>query len=441
VITSVLSDTAVFYGLMKNAWQIAASFATIPLIILFFSPVLQGYFYAFKSILDVQTLLVLGMGVVIQQFTSHEWAKLQLNEKGELTGDPDALSRLASLKQFTIRWYSGILVVWVCGLGAGGYLFLRYTQTEQSIPEKIWLLPWLAVCVVIGIHLFISPAMVFLEGCNRVRDVYRIRLFQAVASRLSIWTVLILGGKLWVFFTGTLVSIITTGIFLLKRHTVFFQSLFRIKVTRKINWRTEIWPLQWRVALTCVAGYANFALLIPLLFAFRGPVIAGRMGMTWALFLMLWNFATVLISTKLPAWTIAAARGEKDKLRQMFLGRSLFSGAVLLLGLLVIWLGILLMHTFNLPVSERFLPPVPSSLLAAAVIPVHLKFVLTAYMRAHKQDPFWVVSILEAALAAALLPVLGWHFGATGLAAGFLMVNLVSGVFSWNIFRRSRLNS
>ena len=48
----------------------------------------------------------------------------------------------------------------------------------------------------------------------------------------------------------------------------------------RVDWRTEIWPFQWRLAVSWLCGYFTFQLFNPILFAVRGPIEAGQMGDT-----------------------------------------------------------------------------------------------------------------------------------------------------------------
>ena len=42
----------------------------------------------------------------------------------------------------------------------------------------------------------------------------------------------------------------------------------------------EIFPFQWKIALSWISGYLIFQLFNPVLFATEGSKIAGQMGMT-----------------------------------------------------------------------------------------------------------------------------------------------------------------
>ncbi len=91
----IIKDRAVIYGISNKIWLFLSSAATATLIIIFFTPELQGYYYAFNSLLGIQTLFVMGIGQIIQQFISHEWAKINFDPGSGFSGDKIALERLA----------------------------------------------------------------------------------------------------------------------------------------------------------------------------------------------------------------------------------------------------------------------------------------------------------------------------------------------------------
>lgn len=118
-------DRAVFFGLLLKVWGIAVSPVSALLIAFKFTPELQGYYYTFGSLLALQGFIELGLGGVIIYFVSHEWSKLGIDKAGYIVGDREALSRLISLANLTLKWYliGGLIIIF--GLGIGGYIFFH----------------------------------------------------------------------------------------------------------------------------------------------------------------------------------------------------------------------------------------------------------------------------------------------------------------------------
>src|SRR5229473_4453518 len=157
-------DRAVFFGLLSRFWGLTAGGVTAVLIATHFSPETQGYYYTFTTILALQVFVELGLGTVAAQFASHEWSKLNLDESGHIVGDRDALSRLTSVARVITTWFLFGGVVLAVGVGAAGYVFFS-SSPDHGIN---WGSPWLLLCTVTGLTMWMVPAWSLLEGCNQV---------------------------------------------------------------------------------------------------------------------------------------------------------------------------------------------------------------------------------------------------------------------------------
>ncbi len=436
-VADLTHDSAVGYSVVNTIWGTVAGIVTIPLILSCFTPELQGYFYTFRSILGVQTLIVLGLGQVIQQFASHEMARIRIDAGGGFGGDPVALSRLADLRRFAVCWYSGITLATIVGMGWGGYWFIsRFARS--SVPVAFdWVGPWFALSVITGVYLFISPALVFLDSVDRVAEAQKLRLFADLFERVALWSVILAGGRLWVFFISRLVGVAVMMVQLIGRRRTIFRSLFRLTPSGRLNWKREILPLQWRYAVTSLAGYVNFSLLNPILFAVDGPETAGRMGMTWSVLSVLWGACFAIVSTKMPRMSMAASRAEHAGVDRIFRRIALQSSLVLITGVLFVCLGIGWLGAWS-RMADRFLPLPATLVLGSAIVLHHLRNAMMSYIRAYKLEPFWVLGVLEIVLAGWILPVSGRMGGATGISLGFACIALIQAAAALVVYLRVR---
>ena len=83
-------DRAVFYAVSQRVWQVAAGPVSMLVITQFFTEDLQGYFYAFASLMALQAFFELGLHAVVVPLVSHEFAHLTLTNEGRLVGDEAA---------------------------------------------------------------------------------------------------------------------------------------------------------------------------------------------------------------------------------------------------------------------------------------------------------------------------------------------------------------
>ncbi len=417
-------DRAVLYGISSKMWGFIAGPVSAFLITTTFTSELQGYYYTFATILALQVFVELGLGAVTQQFASHEWAKLSLSDNGKISGDDDSISRLTSIARISFKWFFGGSFVVAIGLLIGGYFFFS-TSENYNIN---WTGPWASLCILSGINILLVPFWSLLEGCNQVKNLYGFRFLQAIILNFTIWISIVFDAGLWAASFGSIISIFCAMIFIKKKYWSFFKQLFlTIPSGAQIQWKKDMLPMQWRIALSWISGYFCFSLFTPILFKFQGPTVAGQFGMTWNIINAIGAIASSWLSPRIPQFAILIAKNNYKELDKLFwkIVRIIF---ILVSGVsFLFWCFI-----FFLPFAEnelakklasRLLPPLPAGLLMIAQILIITSTPFSAYMRAHKKEPLMYLSVIAAVLIGISTVVLGKMYSVTGLSLGYLAIN------------------
>lgn len=411
-------DRAVFFALLNRAWQLLAGAVTLLLIARFFTPELQGYYYTFASLLALQSFVELGFYLVIINVTSHEWARLELDGAGRIVGQPEALSRLVSLGHLIFRWYAVASAVFVVSVSILGYAF--FSRSPQ--PGIQWQAPWLALVTLTGLLLWTLPFNSLLEGCSQVATINQFRLIQATLGNMALWLTMALGGGLWMAVASAGVRLSSNLYLLLIRYRHFFGPFFKPPAGPRMRWKTEIWPMQWRLALSGVVNYFAFSLFNPVMFQYHGAVVAGQMGMTWQAMSAVQAVALAWVYTKVPRFGILIARKNYVELDRFWLRTSLVSLAVVSGGAGVVWLVVYSLNALHLPLAQRLLAPLPTGLFLLAAVLMQVSQCQSAYLRAHKREPIMVMSVTSSLTIGLLVWLLGSRLGPTGAAIGYLAV-------------------
>lgn len=428
-------DRAVSFSIIGKVWGLISGPITIMLIVRHFLPVVQGYFYTFNSLLALQVFIELGLGYVITQFASHEWSKLRLNGAGSIVGDKAALSRLVSLGRFSMSWYGVASLVAAIGLAVGGYIFFSHSATGTVS----WVKPWLFLCICTGVKISTLPAWSILEGCNQVARVYEFRFLESVTMALASWISIVLGAELWTAGIATAASVLWAFIFILWHHKNFFKSFLSNLGEHRIHFRREVWPMQWRIAISWMSGYFTFSLFTPILFHYQGAVAAGQMGMTWSLVSALSAVSSSFILTRAPGFGAIIARGDLQVLDELIFVSTRSALITSIAGSVVIESALIVINQFGLPFSARLLAPMPTALFLIATIIMQISLSQATYLRAHKQEPFLGISIVSGLLVGLLSWFFGKSFGAIGVAVAYLSVSLAVTIpFGTRIWRRCR---
>jgi hypothetical protein len=416
-------DRAIAYTVMGRFWQGIAGIMTVVLIARFLTPSEQGYYYTFFSIVALQIVFELGFSFVVLQLAAHERAQLTFLPDGRVEGNAVAHSRLASVLQLSVRWYSlaGLLMA-AALLPTGMYFFGTH---QHASAEVAWRLPWCLLVVAAMLAFQIDPVFSFLEGCGYITQVAHRRLIQAVLGSLLAWTALATHHGL---FSPAMVILgqVTVGlVYLFYSHVgrLLKNLLLYPAGENYVGWRSEIWPFQWRIAISSLSGYFIFCLFSPVLFAYQGPVAAGRMGMSLSIATALGGVAMAWMSTKASPFGNMIARGDIAALDKLFFRTLWQSMSLCVIGTAVFFVCFLAGGPSYPKLAARFLTPWAFGLLLLTTIVNHVISSEALYLRAHKREPFLVPSVTGAFIALGTTWVLAKFWGANAVALGNLLNN------------------
>jgi hypothetical protein len=427
-------DRAIAYTLVAKGFQVLAGPITLILIAYYLSPEEQGFYYTFASVVNLQIFFELGLSFVILQFASHEKAALTWINSQTLDGNPVAKRRLASLLKLAIKWYGITALLMVVILIPVGISFL---SSNKSAIDVHWQSPWILMVISAGGMLFLSPLLSFLEGCGLVAEIAYMRVIQGLIGNLFLWSALILKNNLFAAAIPNLVGIAWIGSWLYRKYRYLFIDLLNhgkeksTSIKRddsEINWKNEIFPLQWKIALSWLSGYFIFFLFTPILFKFYGPVVAGQMGMSLSITSAITGLSISWISTKSSPFCNLIAQKKYEELDKKFFPALWQSSAVAAIGGVVLLGLIWFLREIHHPMEQRFIEITPLALLCTVTIVNVYVYGLSVYLRAHKEEPFLLLSIINGILICLSTFLLGRTYGVNGMMIGYLVINTIVGV-------------
>ena len=246
------------------------------------------------------------------------------------------------------------------------------------------------------------------------------------------------GGALWAAASLAAARLSVALYLLLIKYKAFFQDFFQVPTGPRMKWRTEIWPMQWRLAISGTVSYFAFSLTTPVMFHYHGAVIAGQMGMTRMIVDALLATAMAWVYTRVPRFGRLIAKKNYDELDRDWLRSSLVSLAVISAGGALLWVVIWYLNVLDLAFAERLLSPLPTGLFLLAALMLHISHCQTVYLRAHKQEPILVMSVTSSLATGLLVWWLGGRYGPLGAASGYLGVMVAVVVWETAIWRRCR---
>ena len=421
-------DRAVAFTLLARGWSSVAGLVSLTLISHFLTRAEQGYYYTFYSLVAMQIVFELGFSVVILQTASHEAAHLDLAPNGDIRGSERSHARLASVLQKAVRWYTLAGITMAAILLPVGFAFFHRQDLKHLGPPVAWGLPWLLVVLATTCTFQVDPLFSFLEGCGYVANVQRTRLGQAMLASLLGWAALAFGHGL--FAPGCMIAgqAIAGGIFVYSKRRLLLGLLRHSAEQFRIAWAAEIWPFQWRIAVSWLCGYFTFQLFNPILLEYRGPVEAGQMGMSMNICGTLSGMAVAWMNTKAAPLGRLVALKDYRTLDRTFFRTVVQSTASATLAFAAVWLILQYLRNRGMSIGLRVLPALPLALLFAGHIMNVVVFAEALYLRAHKQEKFMVNSILGALWMAPTALLFGRTSGAYGIALCYFWGTVVIGI-------------
>jgi len=420
-------NRAIGYSLMTRGWQVIAGPISILLVTKFFSIEEQGFYYTFASIVGLQALFELGLAFVIMQFASHEFASLSWGAGGQVKGEEVAVSRFYAVIERSIVWYGGVALMLVVLILPFGLLF--FSSQSGSAPLVSWRYSWVLLVFSAAAYVPLIPVLAAIEGSGEVASVNKLRLIQIIACNAATWTAIASGAGLFASSAVFIVNSIVGYGWVARNYPALLTEIrarWDIKTKSYFNWMHEVWPMQWRIAVSWISGYIIFQLFTPILFYYQGPAAAGKMGMSLIIANMMVTFAQVWLQTNTPRMAQAVARKDWNELDAVF-GRVFWqSTAVVCAGSVLILLGLWGIERF--PLSQRFLPLEDMALLLAAFALTHVVGAFAHYLRVHKQEPFMPLSVVGALLVGASMWFFGKTYGSHGMTLSLLVINLLYGL-------------
>lgn len=417
-------DGAIGITLTTRILQAGGGIISVLLIARFLSINEQGYYYTFASILAIQVFFELGLSGIITQYVAHEFSHLTLSSTGELIGEEFYKSRLSSLLRFCIKCFAAISFFLFFFLYIVGHLFFHKYNTDSTVE---WNTPWTILCLTTSLNLFIDPILAFFDGLGQVKDMAKVRLVQKVFTIVFVFVFFFLGLKLYSAALASLLGIlINYGQVLFSKRFDILKSIWKEQKEAVINYYKEIFPFQWRIALSWISGYFIFQLFNPVLFATDGAKVAGQMGMTLNALMSISTLSMSWINTKIPLFSGFIAQKKYNELDTIFnkTVKQLTGISILLVGTFVTF--IIVLRQLHIPLANRFLQPLPLILLCLTIIANQFVFSWATYLRCHKKEPYLILSIVNGCLCCLSTFLLGHKFGLMGVVCGYTFLMLTA---------------
>lgn len=442
IIRKIGLDKTIAYSTGSRIVAAATGVLSVFFITTFLTGIEQGFYYTFGSIVALQVFFELGLTGIMTQYVAHEASHLDLDEESLYHGEQIYISRLSSLVHFCVKWYFVLAgLVFITLLIIGYVFFNRYTTGNADVS---WQMPWAIICISTAIKIFQSPFNSILMGLGKVKEIAKVGFLQSIIIPLVSWSGLACGLKLYVVGVGYLVSVILWHFYIKrKRLDVILLNLWKYHISESVSYWKEIFPYQWKIALSWVSGYFIFQLFNPVLFATEGPVVAGQMGMTLQALNAINAFSMSWLNTKIPLYSKLIALKDYYQLDTIFVRtlKQMVMVCICLLSiffLIIVFLNISQFSLGSQVLANRFLGYFPIVFLMVPIIIRQFVNSWATYLRCHKQEPYLWYSLVGGICSCFCVLIFGKLYGLYGITISTCLQCILFSPWAYIIYKHKK---
>lgn len=417
-------DSLVSRFLLGRGGALAGQVAVLFCVGLYMGSESTGIYFTFLSVAAFQAVFEMGLGVVVTQHAARLRAKLvkfSIDDEAYTPIDPH--EDLDKLYGFVTFCSAAVATIALCAFLLIGEVVLPSLFSGVLVP---WRSPWVFTAFAVAGMLIVNLQMAYFEGAGLMRRALEVRVVMSIAGPCLAIVMVIQGMGLYSIAAGFLMQICLFCIW-----WIFSRSHQFGVVARKsgraalIYWARRLYPMQWRMAISWVAGYIVYQSAVPVTLYFEGAEAAGEIGFLVAISNALVALLSGWSSTKVPQFCSLVDQqrfSEAKRVHFSALARSLrvfFLAAVALTTLFLYFHNTEHLNSITLMHVSCFLATAGCTIASVAQGMV---------LRAFLTEPFLVTSLLYGLAVLVLLPVTTSAHGLDGLCIvlfGGAVFNLV----------------
>ncbi|QDC96492.1 hypothetical protein FIT77_04155 [Candidatus Methylopumilus universalis] len=384
---SIFLDETVFFVLASRVLNSLVGLISIYFIFRFLSPIEQGHYYAFISLVGFSVFFEFGLGTLIIQTVSHSLVKSNIK----------SVTNILAIKKNHL-FFNTVKNLYVFSLFLSLLMFLGMSLIGFFIfgDLSILITPWCILTILISINFLINTGLNIIEGMGKIVEIAKIRFFAMLFSVPILWISFYFGLNVFSISLQLFASILIFSIWLIRKYRVFFYYSFksegRIKLT---NFIQSIWPLQSRLTVSFFSNYLNFQGFVPLVYLMSSSEYAGKFGVTIQALMAINGFAITWVNSKFSYLSQLAAKNSKELLQLEFKRFFVISIEVLCV-LLAIFLSLIFYMSFTKTnYLDRFLDIENILYLCLTAFAIHVYSAVNIFLLAFKKDPLFKLNLFK----------------------------------------------
>jgi hypothetical protein len=284
-----------------------------------------------------------------------------------------------------------------------------------------WIGPWVILCAGVAGNVLLIPVFLFIQACADTAVFWFYRFVYQLVYGLALGCSIYFGAGLWSMGIAAWLGLLWSGA-CATRFAIHFQPAQDAPTSSWDVWSQELWPLQWRAAMTWLSSYFTIPLLILVAFHYGDPVLAGQIGISGTAGVLIMAAASSWVVTRMPTLAILIAQARYAQAERLFRSALRVALMAAISGGLGLGIGVYVLEVAQHPLAERFVQSLPMALLMIAMVLQTAIVAVGAYIRAHKQEPLGLISVAVLICVVGCGAMLTPAWGAVGIGLAYVAV-------------------
>lgn len=409
-----LVRSASAWSFFTQGWRAAAGLLTMVLTSTQLSAQEQGWYYAMLTLAGLSAVFELGLGTVLVSVAGKLHEQTAAGTRHWDIGQARARHFIAACS----RWFRLLALAFACSALPVGLWFFD----GKPGFDAHWQAPWVVLVVCTAGNLLLTPYPALAQAGGQAASVFRMQALQIVAGSMACWLLLLAGARLWAALAVPMTGLLVTASWTLRRQTALWQA--QHEDADAFSWRHELWPMQWRAALTTVCSYVSSQMFVPIMFSLHGPAAAAKLALGLALANMVTLLGLSWMSADAARLAALAVRGQWQQLDRQLLRKLAAALGLCLTAITAVlvwwWLSLALGRDLGMPRERLPAPPDLAMLFGWALVNLVLA-AMGLHLRAHQHEAFALLTLAVTAVQWPLLIMLTRQHGVSGTAAALLL--------------------
>lgn len=378
---------------------------------------LQGLFFSFLSLAALIQLGDFGVGYASLQMAGH------LRARGEVA---EAAQLRRQARRRGLAWLAA----------SGAVVAVAVMLSLRASAGQPWLGAWCALALAAVALQWAQLELAWLEGARSVALAWRLRFAQESLGAGVFVGSLLAGWGLWSLALYFVVRAVVPLCWWLLAGRAVAPVAEQTAEPANFSWARQLWPFQWRIGLSALAGFLVFQAVNPVLLLSQGAAAAARFGIALAIMNMLLLLCTAWPLSQAARFAALLAQQDGAGVR-LRLARVLWPSLALALlaALLALAVVAALLHWLP-PLAERLPDLATLSLLLAAGLAHQATACYAVVLRAERQEPLLRVSVIGGLGGLVLIAAVARVTGLPGVALAHLGCTLVGLLIAWRHCQR-----